>query len=140
VIQYKVYMDSTGTYKNTATVRGCYQESVPEYGVYAVENGDGNNGWTCLEDSDSATVTVKKKSSPTRPPVTPSDPKPPVIDIPDEPTPEGPAEPGIVIPDEEIPEGPALPQTGGGIDPAMLYGLGALLAGGGLGLRFRRNK
>lgn len=134
VIQYEVHIDSTGTYTNTATVKGCYQEEAVS-GENS-ENGDG----ICLEDSDSATVTVKKKSSPSRPPVTPSDPKPPVVVIPDEPTPEGPAEPEIIIPDEEIPEGPALPQTGGGIDPAMLYGLGILLTGGGLGLRFRRNK
>lgn len=46
-------------------------------------------------------------------------------------------EPPIIdIPNEDIPEGP-LPQTGG-LDSLFLYGLGTLLTGGGLGLRFKK--
>jgi LPXTG-motif cell wall-anchored protein len=56
--------------------------------------------------------------------------------VPVEPTPAGP----VIIPviDEQVPAAP-LPKTGG-LDPSFLYGLGALLATGGLVIRKRKDK
>lgn len=123
VINYTVTVSGEGTYNNTATVNGVYEN---QYG-----SGE-------LSDSDQETVTVTK-------PYTPPD-RPDRPNRPDKPTP---TDPDIVIPDELVPEAPViiedqpvpagpLPKTGG-LDALLLYGLGALLAGGGIALR-RREK
>lgn len=64
----------------------------------------------------------------------------PKTTVPNQPTPAGPAPDGvnILLEEEALPAG-SLPKTGG--TPALLlYGLGALLAGGGFALRRKENK
>lgn len=120
VITYTVTVSGEGTYNNTATVNGEYEN---EY------------GYGKLSDSDQETVTVTKPYTPPDRPDKPKKPTPtdPEILIPDEPVPEAP----VILEDEPVPAGP-LPKTGG-LDALILYGLGALLAGGGIALR-RREK
>lgn len=123
VFTYTVSVSGTGTYDNTATVTGIYEN----------ELGEGTRS-----DSDNESVTVTRRSNPPRDPdPDPEDPDDPDIIIPEEDVPEG-AIPDVTLPDDQIPAAP-LPRTGG-LDSLLIYGLGALLAGGGLFLRRRENK
>ncbi len=118
VFTYTVTVSGTGTYDNTATVNGVYEN----------ELGSGTRS-----DFDQESVTVTRRSNP---PNDPEDPEDPPVIIEEEDTPAGPT-PDEIIADDPIPAAP-LPKTGG-LDALMLYGLGALLAGSGFALR-RRNK
>jgi|GEM_PF-5915198 len=100
---------------------------------YMVPDEDGNV--TINSDTKVEAIFVKRHTKPSNDDPTPPTPPTPPIIIPDEEQPAAPAvveEPDVIL-DEPIPAAP-LPKTGG-FDPLLLYGLGALLAGGGLSLR-----
>lgn len=129
VINYSVTVNGRGTYNNTATVTGNYRTVEVINDEEILIEGD-------LSASDDASVSVTRPSRPDPDP-DPEDPDNPDIIIPEEDVPEG-AIPDVTLPDDQIPAAP-LPRTGG-LDSLLIYGLGALLAGGGLFLRRRENK
>lgn len=130
VINYSVTVNGRGTYNNTATVTGNYRTVEVINDEEILIEGD-------LSASDDASVSVTRPSRPDNPDPDPEDPDNPDIIIPEEDVPEG-AIPDVTLPDDQIPAAP-LPRTGG-LDSLFIYGLGALLAGGGLFLRRRENK
>ncbi|MGI6731867.1 MAG: Cna B-type domain-containing protein [Anaerovoracaceae bacterium] len=128
IIAYSVALQGVGTYNNTATVTGLYEDELYGSGT--------------LTDQDHASVRLATSGGGggggggTTP-----DPDPPIEIIDEEiplgPIPGDPDEP-IILEDEEIPAG-SLPKTGG-VPAVLFFGAGALLVGSGLVLRRRRMK
>lgn len=135
IITYSVTVNQRGTFGNLATINGYYEDW-----NNMIETGDDERTQPAkvwLSDSDDASVTV---AAPYNPPNNDDDddtPTPPV-NVPTEPTPLSPTpEAPIVLVEEDTPLAD-LPKTGEE-DPALLYGLGALLIAGGILIRRRKD-
>jgi LPXTG-motif cell wall-anchored protein len=116
-------------FTNVAYVYGWYEQALPQ--VTDEESSEDSILRPMVMDDDDATVTYSTSPNP-RPRPRPN-PTPTPID--EEPTPAGPVVEETPIIEEAIPAAP-LPQTGG-IPSLLLYGIGALLTGGGAALKLR---
>lgn len=132
IITYTVLLDKEGSYDNTATVTGYYDQETPQ-----TEEQESVLQKIKITDSDDASVTITKptitvdKKKNNNDTVTVTDeiiPESPTTGAVEVVTPEE-----IIIEDAAIPAAP-LPKTGG-IPALLLYGVGALLAGGGFAMR-----